>query len=299
MQHFCWLVARTVRLKGLVVLSLVLGALLGAEYLFSPGPDAPMVMRSLVALAAPTAATAPFETLIRHDPLAAMIQARAQHLSKVRDYECRMVKQELLPSGMSEEQEIKVKYRQEPYSVYMEWLRNPGPAARVLYVKGRWTDENAEDPADRELAVVQPGIIARLFVKSVKRPIHGRAARDTSRRFVDDFGFQKTFDRLIKYCQLAHSRGELSLAFCGERRFDGRRVWVIRRHLPYTGEGGLYPDRTAEILIDQRYRVPVAVYCYSDEEQKPGYLICKYEFRGIHMGAGLTSEDFEPATYGM
>ncbi len=69
--------------------------------------------------------------------------------------------------------------------------------------------------------------------------------------------------------------------------------------LPYTAEGGLYPDRTAEILVDKALRVAVAVYCYSDVERHPSNLLAKYEYRSIRMGAGLTNRDFEPNTYGM
>lgn len=277
-------------------------ALAGIFYLqYQLSDDAAVVIapRAPVVLAAETVNIDPFDKLIRRDPLAALLEARAQHLREVSDYECVMVKQEHLPSGMSDEQEIRVKFRQEPYSVFMDWLRNPGLANRALYVKGRWTDPKAKDPEERELAVAQPGKIAQLFVKSVKQPIRGRLARRSSRRSLDDFGFQRTLDLLIKYCQMAKEHGELSLEFCGESRFDGRPVWVIRRRLPYTGEDGIYPDRTAEILIDKQYRVPVAIYCYSDDEKQPQNLLGKYEYRSIHMRAGLTDKDFEPATYGM
>lgn len=269
------------------------------QYLWDTGPNTPIVLRESIVMAGVTVIVDPFEALVRHDPLVAMIEARSQHLLGVTDYECVMVKQELLPSGMSKEQEIKVKFRQEPYSVYMEWQRNPGLAVRVLYVKGRWTDLNATDPEERELAVAQPGVIARIFVKSIKEPIHGQLARKASRRFLDDFGFEKTLDRLIKVSEMAKSRSELTLVYSGESRFDGRPVWVIRRQLPYTGEGGFYPDRIAEILVDKEYRLPVAVYCYSDDDRSSASLLAKYEYRGVHMRTGLTDKDFEPATYGM
>jgi hypothetical protein len=269
------------------------------QFQLGAGVIVPEVLRESVVMAGVTVNTLPFETLIRRDPLGALFEARAEHIRVVVDYECVMVKQELLPSGMSEEQEIRVKFRHAPYSVFMEWVRNPGLAARVLYVKGRWRDLKATDPDDRELAIAQPGIIARLFIKSVKEPIHGRLAKKASRRFLDDFGFEKTLDRLINVSEQAKSRGDLTLKFCGESQFDGRPVWVIRRHLPYTAEGGLYPDRTAEILVDKVLRVAVAVYCYSDVERQPGNLIAKYEYRSVRMGAGLTNKDFEPNTYGM
>src|SRR5262245_7534156 len=79
-----------------------------------------------------------FADLIRTDPLAALEQAWTEHTRSVRDYTCTFVKQEMLPSGMSHEQTIATKFRAEPYSVLMHWVKNPGKAERVLYVKGRW-----------------------------------------------------------------------------------------------------------------------------------------------------------------
>lgn len=250
-------------------------------------------------LAAERETAEPFEKRIRRDPLSALIEARDLHLRHVKDYQCTLIKQEALPSGMSEEQEIDVKFRQEPYSVLFHWRRNPGLADRVLYVKDRWVDTGAEDPDDRDLAVCQPGPVARLLVKSLKQPIHGKLAKRTSRRSLDEFGFTRALDLLIKYCQKAKADGVLKLEFCGESRFDGRPVWVIRRHLPYTGEDGGYPDKLAEILIDKEYRVPVAVYCFSENAKDPKHLLGKYEYRNIKLHAGLSNADFEPSTYGM
>jgi hypothetical protein len=282
------------------VIGLILIAIFYLPYQLSVGRNEPVVIMESVVMAGETINADPFEVLIRRDPLRAMIDARAQHLREVIDYECVMIKQELLPSGMSKEQEIRVKFRHSPYSVYMEWQRNPGLATRVIYVKGRWTDSKAKNPDEgRELAIAQPGVIARIFVKSVKQPIHGRLAREASRRFLDDFGFQKTLDRLINISESAKDRNELKLVLVGESQFEDRPVWVIRRNLPYTEEGGLYPDRTAEILFDKEYRVPVAVYCYSDDDRLPEHLIAKYEYRGIRMQVGLTDKDFDPHTYGM
>lgn len=289
----------TSRRRPRIAMSLLLITMLCVQYQLSADPDAPVVLQEPVVSVAKAVIGDPFDSLLRRDPLAALIVARTEHLRVVTDYECVMVKQELLPTGMSKEQEIKVKFRHEPYSVYMEWRRNQDQAARVIYVKGRWTDSTAEDPNDRELAVAQPGVIARIFVKSAKRPIHGQLARMASRRCIDEFGFQKTLDRLITVCEMAKSKNDLTLAFHGESQFDDRPVWVIRRRLPYDGEGGDYPDRIAEILIDKEYRVPVAIYCYSEIDRHPRNLIAKYEYRSIRMQVGLTDKDFEPHTYGM
>ncbi len=285
------------RIRLLVGLSLA-----GILYLqFGLTGDNEVVLRqgSPILLAAERDTVEPFERLIRRDPLSALIQARALHLRQVKDYQCTLVKQEALPSGMSQEQEIDVKFRQEPYSVVFHWRRNPGLADRVIYVRDRWIDADADNVDDRDLAVCQPGPVARLLVKSLKQPIHGKLSKKTSRRSLDDFGFTRALDMLIKYCEKAKQEGVLKLEFCGESRFDGRPVWVIRRHLPYTGENGPYPDRLAEVFIDKEYRIPVAVYCFSSEINNPDSLLGKYEYRNIKLHAGLTDADFEPATYGM
>lgn len=281
-------------LLGFVLLGLFL-----ADYHF--GDDhVPILDRSVpVVLATEVSSADPFENMIRTKPLAALIEARRNHIQTVKDYEVTFVKQESLASGMSAEQEIQVKFRNEPYSVFMHWTRNQGLAERVIYVKGRWIDKDADNPDEREQAICQPGAALRLLVKSVFQPIHGSRAHDASRRYIDEFGFQRSLDLLIKYCEIASDRKELKLEYRGESFFDGRPTWVLRRHLPYEKEGGTYPDRICEIHIDREYRIPVAVYCYSNDEMKPEQLLGKYEYTNIRLNAGLREADFDPATYGM
>ncbi len=255
--------------------------------------------RAAVVMADPQIAADPFERLLRNDPLAALVESQARHTRDIRDYRCRFIKQELLSSGMGPEQEIDVWYRQKPYSVMMLWIRNAGQASRVIYVQDRWTDPEAKNADERMLMVCQPGELVRRLIPSLKLPVRGSIAKGTGRRSIDEFGFERTMGLLIKYGELAKSRNELNLEFRGESRFDGRPVWVLHRQLPYSGEHGIYPDRTAEILIDQEYRVPIAVYCYSDLAKDPAKLLGKYEYRDIRFNVGMQASDFEPATYGM
>ncbi len=280
-----------------LVVGMVLAGFLYLQFALSDENEVVLHPRTPIVMAAMVAQD-PFEKLIRHDPLQALKEARERHARQVREYRCTLVKQELLPSGMSEEQEIDVLHRIEPYSVVFHWRRNPGLAERVIYVKDRWVDADAS-PEERDLALCQPGAVARLLLKSIKQPIHGKLAKKTSRRFIDEFGFNKALSLLIRFCDIAESKGELQLDYCGESRFDGRPVWVIRRTLPYSGEGGFYPDRIAEVFIDKEYRVPVAVYCYADDSREPRSLLAKYEYRNIRFDANLSDDDFDPATYGM
>lgn len=290
---------RLKRRRVQIFFGLSIAAILYFELEFNADHE-PIIHRGTpVVLAAERIEADPFERLVRHDPLAALREARDRLTREQRDYACTFVKQERMASGISAEQELQIKFRPVPYSVVMHWIRNPGLARRAIYVKGRWRDESATDPDLRELAVCQPGEVASLFVKSIKQPIHGTMAKRSSRRTIDQFGFERALDLLIHYCDLAAATNELRLDYKGESYFDGRPVWVIRRHLPYSADSTTYPDRTADIYIDKEYQVPVALYCYSDDERTPQNLLGKYEYRNVQFDAGFSDKDFEPATYGM
>jgi len=282
-----------------VLCGLFLAGVLYAELEFNADYEPVLAKGTPVVYAAEQIAADPFERLIRHDPLAALVEARQRLVRESRDYICNFVKQERIGSTIRAEQEVSVKFRPQPYSVMMHFVRNAGLAQRAIYIKGKWTDDDADDPALRELAVCQPGKGLSLLLKSIKQPIRGTMAKRTSRRSMDEFGFERALDLLIKYCSMATERGELTLEFKGESHFDGRPVWVIRRVLPYTAEGGMYPDRIANIYIDKAYHVPVAVYCYSADDSDPMNLLGKYEYRNVRFNPGLTDKDFDPATYGM
>ncbi|MCA9222587.1 MAG: DUF1571 domain-containing protein, partial [Planctomycetales bacterium] len=215
-----------------------------------------------VVYAEPPVTADPFENLLREDPFAGLVEARDRLVRNARDYTCTFVKQERIDGEITEEQETDIKFRSEPFSVVMEFTRNAGLAKRAIYVKGKWRDETAEDESLRELALCQPAKGLSLFLKSIKQPIHGALAKKTSRRAIDEFGFQRSLDLLIKYSGIAKEAGELQLEFVGETRFDGRDVWLVRRTLPYTSAEGPYPDRVANIYVDCQLRVPVAVYTY-------------------------------------
>src|SRR5262249_31376352 len=102
---------------------------------------------------------------------------------------------------------------------------------------------------------------------------------------------------MVHYSGMAQQRGELSLKLEGESEFDGRPTWILKRHVPYNGPGGLYPDATAIYQIEQEWRIPVACYSYADSraKQRPG----RDEYRDVRMNTGCSQSDFEPSTYGM
>src|SRR5690606_481358 len=132
--------------------------------------------------------------------------------------------------------------------------------SRVLYVADKWIKDG------QQMAVVEPGAIARLFVSYVMRPIHGADAAKSSRRTIDQFGLRSSMDLTLKYAKIAKERDVLGkFAYVGTGKVAGRDTLVFERHLPYTGENGAWPDRVLIVHLDRELRVPALCEAYADD----------------------------------
>lgn len=225
--------------------------------------------------------------LARRDPWALARLGREWYERNVRDYTCIFLKQERIDGKLRDVEEIEVRYREQPASVYMIWRRNAGQARRVLFIDS----PEFVDKQGRKLARVEPaGALIRLVVPEVLMPIHGERARQTSRRFIDEFGLRSTFELFDRYNGLAAERGVLDLRYAGEGEVAGRPTYVIERYLPYTGPDGIWPDAKLVMHLDQRSLLPIAVYSYADREGK--VLLGSYVTTNLVLNPGLTDAAF-------
>jgi len=221
------------------------------------------------------------------DPLAFLKMCHEHYRSTVRDYRCTFqIRERESPAGeLGPQQEIEVRFRENPYSVDMRWVKNPVRAKRVNYVAGRW------QRGGRELAMIYPsGVVALLTPAGVKLDIHSPEVRESSRRPVDDFGFRRTLELIIANCGKAASDPAYDLRYIGEDKLDGRPSIVLRRLLPYTGPDGPYPDRMLRIYIDREWLVPTGCYAFADDQGRES--IGTYVTTDIEMNVGLTDDDF-------
>jgi len=232
------------------------------------------------------------DELAATDPLAFLRSALQRYQKSVSDYTCTFTKQERIGGKLGPEQQIQVRFREMPFSVLMEWTRNPEQARRVLYVQGQWQNDEGED-----LAKVEPqGAIARLLVKSVALPISGSAAKAQSRRTIDQFGFGNALKLIIDYASRAIASGKGSLVYEGPGEIDGRKTWIFKRTLPYTADGGEWPDRILIVHIDREWLLPLACYTYADDARRT--VLARYEFSEVRLNTGLTPRDFDPQANG-
>jgi len=226
------------------------------------------------------------------DPIRFFEEAIRNYDRTVRDYTCTFTKQELIGGKLTKEQVISARFREEPFSVRLEWVKNADKAARALYVADRWVEN------DKQMAVVDPaGAIASLLVSHVMRPIHGKDAQKSSRRTIDQFGLRNALTLVLKYSERARQQGILDLTYQGNGEVNGRETLVFERRLPFTGDESVWPDRVLVVHVDKELLVPALCISYADDEKK--VLLGKYMTTDVVINPNLPDSVFTKQGMGL
>lgn len=291
------------RIRIVVGLALLLGFFSQVQHALSergveasPTPAAaPAKPDPAQALASPVRSTLAhlptIEDQASHDPYVFLQESLQDYDRRVRDYTCTFTKTEYLAGELSDEQVMRAMFREKPFSVRLEWLKNADKANRVLYVADKWMEDG------NQMAVVEPGAIARFFVSYVMRPIHGADAQKASRRTIDQFGMRNSLALTLKFATLAKAQNKLRLEYVGKGKVDNRDTLVFERRLPYTGEDCGWPDRTLVVNLDREYRLPTLCESYADDEKKN--LLGRYMISNVKLNANLPDSVFTKEGMGL
>lgn len=251
----------------------------------SPPASAP---QPAVATLRPLCPDDPLERFAAERPLDFLKKCRDHCSDTVRDYTCQFHLCERIDDAkprMGPPQQINIRFREQPYSVDMRWVRNAVHATRVNFVKGRWRR------GERELALIVPaGLLNLLAPAGVRLDVHAPELKAASSRAIDDFGFKRTLESIIARCEKAHEEPDYDLRAVGVGTSDGRECIVLERRLPYDGPGGPYPDRLFIMYIDREWLVPLSCYAHADDTGNAPIGI--YETRDVRLNVGLTDGDF-------
>ena len=238
-----------------------------------------------------------FEPAVSPCPLPLVLEPRAllewlaccvsHHDAFVQDYTCMMSIEEPRTGEPAAVQQVAVRFRQRPFSVDLSWQANRRGADRVCYVVGRWPDGRG-----LERALVEPAGLTGVLVPRTMLPITGRLLGEAARYPIDEFGFGHTLRRLVHFGELAQDEPGYALEYCGPAMVDGRPCYVLRRILPDTEPGLVYPNRVVVVYIDQQWLVPTACVEFADLEAMQ--LIGAYILTNVRFNVGLTDDDFAP-----
>jgi len=224
--------------------------------------------------------------LARRDPGALFARGLAKYEAEVQDFRCRLIRRERLGGSLTPEQEIEVRYLEEPFSVYFNWVRNPQRAQKVLYVAGQHKGK----------MVVMPTLVGWLTGAVLVDP-EGADASSSSRRPITQFGFGRMLKRLAR----AHAEGQLPDGGGFEDHYEGvaevagREVLVVERLRTEVKPDAGGQAKGWRVCLDGETLTPVAVKEFAAD----GSLLGEYVFAGVEFNVGLRVEDFSRAALGI
>jgi hypothetical protein len=218
-----------------------------------------------------------------------LIEKGLEFLAKTPDYTAQFVKQELVNGELLDEQEMEMKVRHAPFSVYLKWVT--GEVGReVLYVDGH---------NDNRMTAHGGGWKARLPAVSLE-PTSGLAMAE-SRYPVTRAGLHELAKLMLNVHQEDLKLKRLSnCEKLADQVFDGRlcHAFLVEYKDPKTSD----QYRKSISLIDKEWSIPIYTRNFgwlngdapSDPEQlDAASLIEFYSYSAIKFGTNLVAIDFD------
>jgi hypothetical protein len=210
----------------------------------------------------------------KNDHIALLKLAVDRYRTTVRDYTGIFHKQERIGRKIGKGQIISFKFKEKPYSVFMQWKKNARGAHRLLYVEGQ----------NKNKMVVRPTGLASIF-GSVKLDPNSKEALSSSLQPCHRFGFHRTMTAILKVYELAKKNGDLETRFLGLTNIDKRKCVKLERILPRKKQ---YEYGRLTMEFDLEYLLPVSVTSYDWQ----GRLVGRYVFTNLKLNVGLTDKQF-------
>lgn len=214
----------------------------------------------------------------RGDRVLLVGEMKRNYDANVRDYTGRFDKQERVRGELLEEQSATFKFREDVFSLFMEWTKNPVQSDRLLYVVGA---------NDGKMVVHPTGWFS--WIRSVKRDPRCAAALKYNLRTCDQFGMRKMLDRLEELFAEGGEKGCIEVKYLGESEVDGRRCFGLEVSIDESVGGDV---RTVVVQIDVEYRLPVSVKSLGAE----GELMSRYRYWQLEFNTGLGDDSFDRKT---
>ncbi len=212
------------------------------------------------------------------------------HVLPVNDYTCTFTKQERIRGIVQQPQTVECKFLDKPFSVAMVWTNNPPLGDRLLYVEGKFQND---DGVSRMLVRPKGSFAQMLVGKSVLRTPTSPQAMQATLRPITMFGFENNLQSLIEIYKLADERGELKEAYKGTADVGGRTCLVLERTL--TRRRSDYPAKVTTTYVDTDSLMPVKIRSVGFD----GEFDSDYEYNNVKFNVGLTEDDFTPAAVGI
>lgn len=221
---------------------------------------------------------AAMERLAKSDPVAFLETCLRRYDREVKAYTAILRKQERIDGELQRSEIIDVAFREDPFSVLMNWKEGARRAAALLYIKG----EN-----QGQLLIRPAGVLAVAGI--VQRDPYGVDAKKGGRYALPEFGIKIGMQRTLKSWVKAQKDKSLNVEFLGEKRVKeagDRPCWVLRRSRYKKSEDDGIAGLTT--YIDKETWLQVGTVL----KKENGDLVGEYFFRDIKL-----NPDFPAGTF--
>ncbi len=218
---------------------------------------------------------------------ASLLEKGCRNFASVPDYTASMFRQERINGTLSEEQNIDLKVRHEPFSVYMKW--NSGDRGRqLIYVQGQ----------NNGNLLVQPGGIKGRLTGLLSLEPEGDLAMSESRHPITKAGLLQLGHTILEYQKKDIERGSgFVCELIDNQEFEGRACYLYQ--IVYQSPEIHETYRKSTVFVDKELSLPICVKNYtwardaSPETIDEETLVEFYAYTDLNIQKDLTASDFD------
>jgi hypothetical protein len=199
----------------------------------------------------------------------------------VRDYTCTLVKREALDGALGEQQHIMMKVRNQPFSVYMVFLK-PNQGREVLFVDG---------VNNNEMTVLEAGF--KRHLGKLKLDPAGMMAMRGQRHPITEVGLRNLTAKLIAGKTAEMQFMECNVTSNSNSMICNRPTTMIQIEHPVPRKE--FATHITRVFLDNELRVPIHYDAYMWPEA-PGAtppLDASYTYTNLKLNVGLATRDFD------
>lgn len=219
------------------------------------------------------------------DKALGMAQESLKHIrADVKDYTATLVKRERVDGKLGNAEYIFTKVRQEPFSVYMYFLKPDDVAGReVIYVQG----------ANNGNMVVHEAKGAAKLLGTIELNPTAAVAMRGNRYPITEVGIANLTKRLIDVAENDRQFGECDVQMTASKIND-RQCTMLQVVHPVPRKNFLF--HVARVFMDDENKIPIRYESYDWPEKAggPPVLIEEYTYLNMKLNNNLTDDDFSP-----
>jgi outer membrane lipoprotein-sorting protein len=213
---------------------------------------------------------------VHPDPEAWLVKAEAAY-GRVDSYTAIFHKQQRFAGKLLEEENIFLKFRKKPYSLYMKWVTEPFKGSELLYVSG-WNEDRIK---------AHRGGFFSFVVRNLE--VDDPLVMQDNLRPVTSTGVGFLLKTVAINMRKAIKAGVLTFTDRGKEKVYGRDTEVMVIDIPHK-YAKAYDGAQLVINQDVENRILLRIRVYDSE----GRLTENYGYENLKLDARLTDADFDP-----